>query len=123
MSDFQLEAIKEILGACPEYAPNHHMGQPFMSAYQIAIRFANLYPNHPAVPIGGSGSGEFQSLTQRIARFLSGVIKAEQDPGIEGGFLSHEHLIEMTFIDVEDNRISVSTLKSEAAHSIFRLVR
>ena len=36
--DFDLNDLIRILAACPEYDPGHPLGQPFMSAYQIAIR-------------------------------------------------------------------------------------
>ena len=74
-----LETIRQILANCREYEEGHHMGRPFMSAYQIAIRFSELRPNHAAVlrlPIGGVGVEVKQSLTQRIALFLSSEIRS-----------------------------------------------
>ena len=47
--DFDLDDLIQILAACPEYEPCHPLGRPFMSAYQIAIRFAADHPNHPLV--------------------------------------------------------------------------
>ncbi len=70
--DFDLNDLKAILRDCPEYSPNHPLGRPFMSAYQIAIRFAEAHPNHPLVqtlPLGGEGTGQRQSLAQRVAPF------------------------------------------------------
>ena len=43
--------------------------------------------------------------------------------GIEGAFLSHDRLSEMTFEGPEGERVEVSTLNSRAAHSIFRVRR
>ena len=119
--DFDLDDLIRILAACPEYEPGHPLGQPFMSAYQIAIRFAQAQPNHPIVAsldVGGEGTGARQSLAQRIARFLSA---AAQDPGsgIEGGFISHQD-IEAFVFDNDGSPIRVSGLPRRG-HSIFRL--
>ena len=76
--DFDIDHLHRILANCPEYEADHHLDRPFMSAYQIAIRFAEEHPNHDLVrtlPLGGEGTGTNQSLTQRIARFLSQAIR------------------------------------------------
>ena len=119
--DFDLNDLIRILAACPEYDPGHPLGQPFMSAYQIAIRFAQAHPNHPLVAsldVGGEGTGARQSLAQRIARFLSA---AAQDPGsgIEGGFISHQDIKAFVF-DNDGSAVRVSGLPRRG-HSIFRL--
>ena len=120
-NDFHLDDLKAILGDCPEYRPCHPLGQPFMSAYQVAIRFAVAHPNHPLVqtlPLGGEGTGQRQSLAQRIARLLSAVA---QDPGsgVEGAFISHQNIDEFRF-DNGGNPVRVSGL-GRRGHSIFRL--
>lgn len=124
--DFDLAEIREILRDCEEYEPGHHLGRPFMSAYQIAIRFAHRFPNHHLVQIlqvGGAETGEYQSLAQRIARFLSGELRP-QNPnfGIEGGFLSHDRIHDLRFKDFDRSLIQVSTLDSKEGHAIFRYV-
>lgn len=125
-NDFNLVALREILINCEEYEPNHHLDRPFMSAYQVAIRFAAAYPNHPLVrtlPLGGEGSGESQSLAQRIARFLSQAIRAGEAGDTQGAFLSHDNIDDLRFEDQSGAEIRVSTLKSAKAHSIFRVPR
>ena len=120
MAPFNLDHIKLILAECREYEPSHHMGRPFMSAYQIAIELEHRFPRETQdLPVGGVGTGERSSLAQRLAGFLSSVIRDGADQEIEGGFISHSHLAEMRFVGNSGADIHVST--SAAAHSIFRL--
>lgn len=122
----EIEHLRIILEACEEYGDEHHLNRPFMSAYQIAIAFARTHQEHPAVRrlgVGGRGTGNHESLAQRIALRLSQAIRNGNAQGIEGAFLSHDRLSEMTFEGPEGERIEVSTLTSEAAHSIFRVRR
>ena len=37
-ADFDLDDLRRIVAGCRAYEPGHHLGRPFMSAYQIAIR-------------------------------------------------------------------------------------
>ena len=70
--------------------PNHHFGRPFLTAYQIAILFKNMFPETYAqlnTPIGGKGTGNNHSLAQYIARNLSQQIKKGDLLNIEGRFL------------------------------------
>lgn len=116
----KLQAVLEILRNVPEYEPGHHLGIPFLSAYQIAIRFAEQFPNDPDViglSVGGAGIGESNSLAKSLALFLSRCIKNGQTQ-IQGGFISHDNLVQMTF----SSNINVSTLNSKSGHSIFRYV-
>ena len=124
-SDFNIDDIRRILESCPEYEDGHHLDRPFMSAYQIAIRFAEEYPNHRLVhglPLGGEGTGTNQSLAQHIARFLSRAIRDGTAGGIEGGFISHADIEEFSFRH-QDGPVRVSTLRSTHADSIFRVRR
>ena len=119
MSEFELDDLRQILKQCPEYAPRHHLGRPFMSAYQIAIRFAEAHPQHRQVrqrDVGGKGKGPEHSLAQRIARFLSAAVKYNRAPDIEGGFLSHELIGDMWF----NNGGEKVAPSGSNAHSIFR---
>jgi len=119
----RLQAVLRILSNVPEYAPGHHMGRPFLSAYQIAIRFAEQFPDDPDVirlPVGGAGIGVTDSLAKSLAHFLSVQIKGGENR-VEGGFISHDNLRQMTFTNGNDE-INVSTLDSKSAHSIFRFV-
>ena len=93
MNDFDLDDLRRVLAECQEYEAGHHLGRPFMSAYQIAIRFADAHPQHPLVKkldVGGQGTGPDQSLANRIARFLSAAVKHGRAGDIEGGFISHD---------------------------------
>ena len=122
MSDeFDLNDLRRILQECPEYKPGHHLGRPFMSAYQIAIRFAERHPQHPQVrklDVGGRGRGPGPSLAQRVAKFLSGVIKHRKASDIEGGFISHDLVGDLWF----DDRGREVRASGDTAHSIFRWV-
>ena len=118
---FEIDHLREILEDCPEFRPNHHLGRPFMSSYQIAIRFAERYPQHPAViglEVGGIGVGEHDSLTKQIGRFLSQELAHNPPEGIEGGFISHECRAKIWFLH-GDREIEAST-SPNPAHSIFR---
>ena len=122
-SEFDLEDLKSILQGCDEYEPGHHLGRPFMSAYQIAIRFQEKYPKHPLakkLTVGGVGTGEHKSLAQRIARFLSQAIKNGETMDIEGGFLSHDQIETLSFCHKEASD-PVCANPSEKAHSILRV--
>ena len=123
--DFNIDHLRRILASCPEYEAGHHLDRPFMSAYQIAICFAEEYPNHDLVrtlPLGGEGTGTNQSLTQRIARFLSQAIADGTAGDIEGGFISHACVDDFTFRH-RGRPVRVSTLRTAPAHSIFRVRR
>ena len=123
--DFDTDQLRRVLERCPEYRPGHHLGQPFMSAYQIAIRFAEAYPDHRLVrslPLGGEDIGANDSVAKRIAHFLSQAIRHGTAGNIEGGFISHDNVDDFSFSH-PDGRIRVSTLRSHQAHSIFRVRR
>ena len=123
--EFDIDDLQRILENCPEYEDAHHLGRPFMSAYQIAIRFAEEHPTHDLVrtlPLGGEGTGTHQSLAQRIALFLSRAIRDDTAGDIEGGFISHECVEDFRFRHGDD-QVRVSTLRTANAHSIFRVPR
>ena len=82
--------VREILDV-PTHPPNHHFGRPFLTSYQIAIAFAEQYPDdfrEIDKEIGGQGTGQHHSLAQYFARELSQRISDERLLGIEGRFLS-----------------------------------
>ena len=93
--------IREILRGV-RYRPNprHHLGCPFLTAYQLAIAYDQRFPElreQLGLTIGGSGSGEHQSLPQWLARNLSQRIRSGEIKDIEGGFLSNLHLADIAF--------------------------
>ena len=38
------EKVTQILADVPEYDPEHHLGYPYLSAYQLAIEFKQRHP-------------------------------------------------------------------------------
>lgn len=116
--------IIDILREVPEYQDGHHMQRPFLTAYQIAIEFSRRFPDHPSVrhlPLGGKDTGQYQSLAQTIARFLSQQLTSGGGQGIEGGFLSHQDIQSIEFT-TGTTTVLPSTLKTKEAESIFRYV-
>ena len=101
------------------------MVPPFLTAYQIAIEFAEQFPDdvrRTGLPIGGRGTGQHSSLAQYIARELSRRIENHEILDIEGSFLSNRHLVGISF----DNRgavIDSSLTDSQFDLSMFRMRR
>jgi hypothetical protein len=78
----------------------HHLGAPFLTAYQLAVEFNRLHPEVAkklGLQVGGKNIGERVSLAQKLARQLSQGIKNETIKGIEGAFLSHLHVANLVF--------------------------
>lgn len=95
------EKILRILDV-QSYEPNHHFGRPFLTAYQIAILFKNLYPEDFVrlnKPLGGEGTGIHHSLAQYLARNLSQQIKNGSLPKVEGRFLNMRNIDQLDFND------------------------
>ena len=88
--DFSIEArVRDILDIPPR-EPGHHFGRPFLTAYQIAISFADRFPDeHDLIgkQIGGRGTGPSHSLAQYLARELSDRIKKGRLTGVDGADL------------------------------------
>jgi hypothetical protein len=117
------EKITQILRDIPDAAPEHHLGRPFLTAYQIAIEFAGRHPEDAAqlgFPIGGAGTGQRNSLVQYLAGQLSRNINAGRLTDIEGGFLSNQHLNDISF-DVDGEIIHSSLTTTSFTLSMFRL--
>ena len=116
--------IKSILREVPDAAPEHHMGRPFLTAYQIAIALVERYPE--AVdpldyPVGGLGTGQQNSLAQYVAQNLSREIHAGNLADIEGGFLSNQYLRDLTFLNGDDV-VQSSLTGTQFTLSMFRFV-
>lgn len=117
------EKITAILSEVPDAAQGHHLGRPFLTPYQIAIALAHRYPDVVAslgYPIGGSGTGQHNSLAQYIAQRLSAEIKAGRLPNVEGGFLSNQYLDDITF-DHKGEIIRSSLTNTQFTLSLYRL--
>lgn len=99
--DFNFEEkIITILSNVP-YDQSHHFGRPYSTPYQIAIEFAERYPDDfksLGMVIGGSGADVPVSLTSYIANQLSTKIKNGQMLHIEGAFLSNQYIRDIEFI-------------------------
>lgn len=110
--------IITILSNIP-YDPSHHFGRPYATPYQIAIEFAERYPDDfksSGMVIGGSGADVPVSLTSYIANQLSTRTKSGQMPHVEGAFLSNHHIRDIEFIDnIHSSNCEQDTL------SMFRL--
>lgn len=96
----ELDLERKIVGLLAEQVSTNvgsDFGRPFVTAYQLAIMFAERYPSDYEVfvnrgfPIGGLNSGSRTSLPQYLAGQLSDKARS-QSVGIEGGFLSCKHL-------------------------------
>jgi hypothetical protein len=84
----------QILDVQP-YEPGHHFRRPFMTPYQIAIKFEENFPtefNTIGKRVGGKDTGRHDSLAQYIALELSKRIKSREIINIEGRFLSRDYL-------------------------------
>lgn len=117
------DKVTQILRDIAEAAPEHHLGPPFLTAYQIAIEFANRHPDDAkklGFPIGGTGIGRRNSLAQYLAGQLSRNIRAEQLTHIEGGFLSNQHLNDISF-NTGAETIHSSLTNTGFTLSMFRL--
>jgi len=115
--------ITQILRDVPDSAPEHHLGRAYLTAYQIAIEFSRLYPDDAAqlgFLIGGAGAGQRNSLAQYLARQLSRNIGAGKLQHIEGGFLSNQHLKDISF-DTGTKTIHSSLTNTNFTLSMFRL--
>jgi hypothetical protein len=117
--------ITQILQDIPDAASVHHLGKPFLTAYQIAIEFANRYPEEfkqLELEIGGVGTGKRNSLAQYLAGQLSKRIKNKEIAHVEGGFLSNQHLHDINFhVEGQQELIHSSLTNTNFTLSMFRL--
>lgn len=96
------ERILDILDVRYSHDPEHHLGRPFLTPYQIAISFKEQYQSDfdaIGMPIGGIGTGQHTSFSQYIARELSRRINDGRFSNIEGGFLSDNNIVDLVFND------------------------
>ena len=104
------EKVLDILKNVKYKDEEHHLGNPYLTSYQIAIEFLDTHrdivkdlPYHSKV--GGKDLGEKGSLAQYFGRQLSRHCDEMKKLGIEGGFLSGEYLVNLEFED--DVKVSV----------------
>ena len=111
--------------ASVEYVKSdHHLGRPFLTAYQLAILFKKQHPDdfeRIGHEVGGKGSGFPHSLTSYLAGQLSVRIRSgELADRIEGGFLSNLGLKTIQFND-GGKTVTSSLTGSQFDLSMFRL--
>ena len=120
--DYFFEArIRDILNVQPS-RENHHFGRPFLTAYQIAILFAERHPedtDNIGKEIGGRDTGLSHSLAQYVARELSQRIRSRRLVGIEGRFLHGTHLKSLEYRSHQGDVESSTGTSSDL--SMFRL--
>ena len=112
--------IRDILDVTSRH-DDHHFGRPFLTAYQIAISFAERHEQDMdgiGKEIGGRGTGLPHSLAQYFARELSQRIRTGRIADIEGRFLHGAHLRTLVY-GSPDGEIESST--GTANLSMFRL--
>lgn len=118
------EKVVKLLSRIEYYQPDHHLGRPFLTAYQLAIQFKQ---SHKTIfecfghPLGGRGTGKHFSFTSYLAGQLSQRIKSGEIGGVEGAFLSNQQLLEISFND-DGETVTSSLTGTEYDLSMFRYV-
>lgn len=120
------DRILAILSDVPINNPNGHaFGRPFLTAYQVAIEFERRWPDAFVAigkPLGGSGSGQYDTLAQYIANQLSRRIRdAHNDHPVEGAFMSNRRVHEFTFDMANGDTLNSSSAGRTADLSMYRL--
>lgn len=95
------DKILQILSV-ESHKPDHHFGRPFLTPYQLAISFKNLFPEEFArigKPVGGKGTGQPDSVAQYFANELSERINKGLITNIEGRFLHRKYLLTLQYDD------------------------
>jgi len=113
-----------ILRQAEGHPEEHHFGLPFLTAYQLAIAYAQLYPDdvlNLGFPVGGEGIRQRNSLAQYLARELSRRIHSGSIRNIEGRFLSNQFLEHISFL-FGDEVILSSLTDTQYPLSMFRMI-
>lgn len=124
--DHDLEQeIVSILADVPAAAPPSPLGRPYVTSYQIAIELERRVPQIRQAldtPLGGSGAGEHASMAQYIGRELSQRIRRSPlDPSIEGGFLSDQDVLEVSYRRPDGSVLTSSVSRTGFDLALFRL--
>ncbi|MFD1146994.1 hypothetical protein [Saccharothrix hoggarensis] len=116
------DALRGVTIANPS---GHHLGRPYMTAYQLAIKLDRDHPEVArtlGVAVGGSGVGRHTSLAQYLARELSQRIGREGEVyPVEGAFLSNDHVTALTYATPDGTTITSSRPGTGLDLSMFRL--
>lgn len=100
--DHQIELrILEILQDVPALGLPSPLGRPFVTSYQLAIELERRHPQIRqalSYPLGGAGAGRRVSMAQYLGKQLSQRLReGTLDPTIEGGFISHADVVDISF--------------------------
>jgi hypothetical protein len=115
--------LERILTSFSRKQSPSHLGIPFLSAYQLAILYAQKYPEdlqQLGFPVGGKDTGAWISLAKYLARELSAGIKTGKITTIEGMLLSNRQVKELVF-DNDGEILRSSITGRNASISMFRL--
>ncbi len=115
--------IERILESASRESHEHHFGSPFFTTYQIAIDYAEQYPEdleRMEYEVGGKDTGVHYSLSQYLAQQLSTKIKSGEITTIEGRFISNRYVSNFIF-DNKDVHVESSVTGKNASISMFRL--
>ena len=119
-----LSKVEEMLESVSRESEEHHFGSPFVTTYQIAIAYAQQYPEdleRMEYEVGGKDTGVHYSLAQYLAQQLSMRIDNGEIETIEGRFISNLYVSNFIF-DSGDIHVESSAVGRRAKISMFRLV-
>lgn len=120
------EAIVEILNSEDAVSYNekkreHHYGNPFLTAHQIALLLKEKFNHLKGIAsrnVGGEGEGN-RTIAWYIADQLSKKIKKQKNTGrIEGAFLSQTHFSALAF---DKDNVKPTIVNNGNPLSMFRL--
>ena len=87
---YQLEDLLVAILASTESRPEagHHLGPPYLTAYQLAIELANRHPEIVSAlgyPLGGAGVGQHSLLgsTRQLGPFRSPAIMTRRNSDLQ----------------------------------------
>ena len=120
----EIEAkVIDILRGVPPVAAGHRGERPFLTAYQVAIEFAQRHPEIVEAAgwtVGGAGSGKGYSLAQYLASSLARYARDHPAGPIERVFLSNQQVNDISFMCGEE-LISSSVTAASPALALYRL--
>ena len=124
---YNLEALLITILASVHSRPaaGHHLGPPYLTAYQLAIELQRCHPEVAKAlgyPLGGEGVGQQTSLAQYIGRELSRRIHTGEITKIEGALLSDLHVAEVVF-KYDGAKIKSSLAGFGFDHAMFRIAK
>jgi hypothetical protein len=118
------EKVRHVLAHVDTHNAEHHLGRPFMTAYQLAIGLARMYPDTFAklgMPLGGAGTGERNSLAQYVAGVLSRKIQSDLGYFVEGALLSNQDVETIDYRNASNETVTSSLTGTGFGLSMFRL--